>query len=63
MAPHRNGSLRATLDAAPNCACVGAFVPLACHDPDRRRATLRSAEDDGGLLEDIGADNFVTAAS
>ena len=40
---------------------VGAFVPLACHDPDRRDATLRSAETMAALLEDIGADNFVTA--
>ena len=58
--PTETEALRATLDAH-QLRVVGAFVPLACHDPDRRDATLRSAETMAALLEDIGADNFVTA--
>ena len=39
----------------------GAFVPLACHDPARKGEALASAEQMATLLQDIGADTFVTA--
>jgi inosose dehydratase len=41
---------------------VGAFVPLALHDPERRAETLASAAEMAALLQAVGAQNFVTAA-
>lgn len=41
---------------------VGAFVPLALHDATRRDDTLSDATAMAALLEEIGAENFVTAA-
>lgn len=41
---------------------VGAFVPLALHDPERRAQSLADAITMAELLEEIGAENFVTAA-
>jgi inosose dehydratase len=58
--PTDAGALRDVL-AAHDVRVVGAFVPLTCHDPDRRDVTLASAEEMASLLGDIGADNFVTA--
>jgi inosose dehydratase len=40
---------------------TAAFVPLVCHDPARRDATLTSATEMAALLQAIGADLFVTA--
>ena len=37
-------------------------MPLVCHDPARKAETLQAAEEMAGLLEAIGAENFVTAA-
>jgi inosose dehydratase len=52
--------LRATLDAH-GLRVVGAFVPLVCHDPERRQETLDSAEVMATLLEAVDAETFVTA--
>jgi inosose dehydratase len=41
---------------------VAAFVPLAAHDPARRDETLASTTRMAELLEEIGAEHFVTAA-
>ena len=50
-----------TVLAAHDVRVVGAFVPLTCHDPARRERTLAEAEEMAALLQDIGAENFVTA--
>ncbi len=59
--PTDPAGLRAVLETN-ELRVVGAFVPLACHDFDRRAETLVAAEEMAGLLEAIGATNFVTAA-
>jgi inosose dehydratase len=58
--PTDPAELREVLDAH-DLRVVGAFVPLTCHDPERREDTLAAAEEMASLLEDIGADSFVTA--
>jgi inosose dehydratase len=52
--------LRTTLDAH-GLSVVGAFVPLVCHDAERRQETLDSAEDMAALLQAVDAESFVTA--
>jgi inosose dehydratase len=52
--------LRATLDAH-GLRVVGAFVPLVCHQPERRKETLDEAKATAELLESVDAENFVTA--
>jgi inosose dehydratase len=59
--PTDPGALRKQL-AAHELRVIAAFVPLAAHDPERRDETLQSATRMAELLEDIGADHFVTAA-
>ena len=58
--PTDPAELKAVLDAY-DVHVVGAFVPLTCHDPARRERTLAEAEEMAALLQDIGAENFVTA--
>jgi inosose dehydratase len=58
--PTDAGELRTTLDAH-GLRVVGAFVPLVCHDPDRRQETLDRAEAMATLLEAVDAEAFVTA--
>jgi inosose dehydratase len=58
--PTDPAELREVLDAH-DLEVVGAFVPLTCHDPARRDKTLAAAEEMASLLEEIGAQNFVTA--
>jgi inosose dehydratase len=52
--------LRTTLDAH-GLRVVGAFVPLVCHDPDRRQEALDGAEEMATLLQAVDAETFVTA--
>jgi inosose dehydratase len=52
--------LRALLDAN-ELRLVGAFVPLVCHEPDRRQETLDGAESMAQLLAAVEAETFVTA--
>src|SRR5262245_43324219 len=52
--------LTKTLDAHA-LRVVGAFVPLVCHDPERRQDTLDSAEQMATLLDAVDAESFVTA--
>ncbi len=40
---------------------VAAFVPLVCHDPERRDTAIASATEMAALLKTIGGDLFVTA--
>ena len=58
--PTDPAELKAVLDDH-DVHVVGAFVPLTCHDPARRERTLAEAEEMAALLQDIGAENFVTA--
>ena len=58
--PTDPGELREVL-AAHDVRVVGAFVPLTLHDPAKRDVTLASAEQMASLLQDIGAEHFVTA--
>jgi inosose dehydratase len=58
--PTDPAELREVLDAH-HLHVTGAFVPLTCHDWARRDRTLVAAEEMAGLLEAIGARNFVTA--
>ena len=58
--PTEPDALRAKLDAH-ELRVVGAFIPLVCHEPARRQEALASAEAMAGLLEAVGAENFVTA--
>jgi inosose dehydratase len=48
--------------AAHDLRVVGSFVPLALHEPERKQETLKTASEVAGLLEDVGAEHFVTAA-
>jgi inosose dehydratase len=59
--PTDPGELREQL-TAHDLRLVAAFVPLAAHDPERRDETLQSATRMAELLQDVGADHFVTAA-
>jgi inosose dehydratase len=53
-------ALRAKLDAH-DLSVVGAFVPLVCHEAERRQETLADAQAMAELLEAVDAENFVTA--
>jgi inosose dehydratase len=59
--PTDPAALRGLLDAH-RLRVVAAFVPLAVHDADRREETLARANRMAELLDDIGAEHFVTAA-
>jgi inosose dehydratase len=59
--PTEPGALRDAL-APHDLHVVGSFVPLALHDPEQKQETLKTASDVAGLLEDVGAKHFVTAA-
>jgi inosose dehydratase len=58
--PTEADALRATLDAH-QLRVVAAFVPLVCHEPERRHQALASATAMAELLAAVGADTFVTA--
>jgi inosose dehydratase len=58
--PTDPAELRATVERH-ELRVVGAFVPLVCHEPDRRQETLDGAKATAELLESVDADNFVTA--
>ena len=59
--PTEPEELRRTLDAN-GIRVVGAFVPLALHDARCRSTSLADATTMAELLEQVGADHFVTAA-
>jgi inosose dehydratase len=59
--PTEPAALRDVL-GAHDLQVVGAFVPLALHDAERRQQTLDMATEMASLLQAIGASNFVTAA-
>jgi inosose dehydratase len=58
--PTEPKALRATLDAH-DLRPIGAFVPIVAHDPDRRKASMETADEMAELLEAVGARHFVTA--
>ncbi len=58
--PTEPAALRSALDAH-ELRVVGAFVPLVCHEPERRQEALDSAESMATLLEEVDAETFVTA--
>jgi inosose dehydratase len=53
-------ALRRVLDAH-GLQLVGAFVPLVCHEPDKREEALESAAATAAMLAAVDAQYFVTA--